>query len=90
MRKLRLHDPIIVEQQSSILVTIPHQKLASPEEIVMEFLGKNSEITNREARALCGVRSENSMKAVFKRLQKREMIEPVPGRSQFKAAWRKV
>lgn len=90
MRKLRLHDPIIVEQQSSILVTIPHQKLASPEEIVMEFLGKNLEITNREARALCGVRSENSMKAVFKRLQKREMIEPVPGRSQFKAAWRKV
>lgn len=90
MRKLRLHDPIIVEQQSSILVTIPHQKLASPEEIVMEFLGKNPEITNREARALCGVRSENSMKAVFKRLQKREMIEPVPGRSQFKAAWRKV
>lgn len=90
MRKLRLHDPIIVEQQSSILVTIPHQKLASPEEIVMEFLNKNPEITNREARALCGVRSENSMKAVFKRLQKREMIEPVPGRSQFKAAWRKV
>lgn len=90
MRKLRLHDPIIVEQQSSILVTIPHQKLASPEEIVMDFLGKNPEITNREARALCGVRSENSMKAVFKRLQKREMIEPVPGRSQFKAAWRKV
>ena len=90
MRKLRLHDPIIVEQQSSILVTIPHQKLASPEEIVMEFLDKNPEITNREARALCGVRSENSMKSVFKRLQKREIIEPVPGRSQFKAAWRKV
>jgi ATP-dependent DNA helicase RecG len=90
MRKLRLHDPIILEQQSSILVTIPHQKLASPEEIVMEFLGNNSEVTNREARALCGVRSENSMKSVFKRLQKREMIEPVPGRSQFKAAWRKV
>jgi len=90
MRKLRLHDPVIEEQQSSVLVTIPHQKLASPEELVMEFLESNPEITNREARVICGVRSENSMKSVFKRLQKRGMIEQVPNRSRFKAAWQKV
>jgi len=90
MRKLRLHDPILEEKQNSLLVTIPHQRLASPEEIVMEFLEKNDEITNREARQMCGVRSENSMKSVFKRLESQGMIEQVPGRSRFKAAWRKV
>jgi ATP-dependent DNA helicase RecG len=62
MRKLRLRDPVIVETESSVLVTIPHQKLASPEEIVMDHLASHDSITNSEARLLCGVRSENSMK----------------------------
>jgi ATP-dependent DNA helicase RecG len=70
-------------------VTIPHQKLASPEDLVMEFLGSHPEIQNRVARELCGVRSENSMKSIFKRLESRGLIEQVSGRSQFKAAWRK-
>lgn len=87
MRKLRLHDPIIIEGPSSLTVTIPHQRLASPEDLVMEFLNSKSEITNREARELCGVRSENSMKSIFKRLEARGLIEQVPGRSRFKAAW---
>lgn len=87
MRKLRLKDPIIIEGESSVIVTIPHQKLASPEELVMEFLRNNDEITNRQARELCGVRSENSMKGIFKRLQARGLIEQVPNRSRFKAAW---
>jgi len=66
MRKLRLKEPDITETESSVLVVIPHQKLASPEEIVMEFLAANPEISNKHARSLCGIRSENSMKSVFK------------------------
>jgi ATP-dependent DNA helicase RecG len=89
MRKLRLRDPVIVENQSSVVVTIPHQKLASPEDAVMDFLAAHDEITNREAREICGVRSENSMKSIFKRLEARGLIEQVPGRSRFKAAWKK-
>lgn len=89
MRKLRLRDPIITETESTVLVTIPHQKLASAEDLVMAYLRENDEITNRQARELCGVRSENSMKGIFKRLQARDLIEQVPDRSRFKAAWRK-
>jgi ATP-dependent DNA helicase RecG len=89
MRKLRLRDPVIKENASSVLVTIPHQKLASPEDLVMEFLHNNAEIQNRVARGLCGVRSENSMKTIFKRLESRGLIEQVPERPRFKAAWRK-
>jgi ATP-dependent DNA helicase RecG len=54
----------------------------------MEYLRKNQEITNRQARELCGVSSENSMKAIFKRLEARGLIEQVPNRARFKAAWR--
>jgi ATP-dependent DNA helicase RecG len=89
MRKLRLRDPQIVEGQSSVTVTIPHQRLASPEDLVMEHLGKNLEITNRQAREICGVRSENSMKSIFKRLEARNLIEQVPNRTRFRAAWQK-
>jgi ATP-dependent DNA helicase RecG len=55
----------------------------------MEYLGEHSEIANRVARELCGVRSENSMKGIFKRLEARKLIEQVPNRSRFKAAWQK-
>lgn len=89
MRKLRLRDPVIQEGASSVTVTIPHQRLASPEDLVMEFLRANPEIANRQARELCGVRSENSMKAIFKRLEARGLIEQVPERTRFKAAWRR-
>jgi ATP-dependent DNA helicase RecG len=89
MRRLRLKDPEIHEGQSSVTVIIPHQKLASPEDLVMEFLRTNAEITNRQAREMCGVRSENSMKGIFKRLESKGLIEQVPDRTRFKAAWRR-
>jgi ATP-dependent DNA helicase RecG len=89
MRKLRLRDPVIQEGESSVTVIIPHQRLASPEDIVMEYLRDNPDITNRQARELCGVRSENSMKGIFKRLESRGLIEQVPQRTRFKAAWRR-
>jgi ATP-dependent DNA helicase RecG len=89
MRKLRLKEPDITETESLVLVVIPHQKLASPEEIVMEFLAANPEISNKHARSLCGIRSENSMKSVFTRLETRGMIEQVPRRPRAKVAWRK-
>ena len=90
MRKLRLKDPVIQETPASVIVIIPHQKLASPEEIIMDHLDKNDEITNRGARIICGIKSENSMKGIFKRMQAKGMIEPVPNRTHFKSAWRRV
>jgi ATP-dependent DNA helicase RecG len=88
MRKLRLRDPIIQEGQSSVTVVIPHERLASPEDLVIDYLRVSPEITNRKARELCGVSSENSMKSIFKRLESRGLIEQVPDRTRFRAAWR--
>lgn len=89
MQRLRLKPPSIIETNSSLVVKIRHEPLATPEQSVMDYLENHEEITNRIARALTGIKSENSMKLVFYRLRDSGHIEPVPHRSQAKAAWRK-
>jgi len=90
MAALRLKPPIIKETDSTVLVTIPHESLGSPEEIVLAYLENNSEITNRVARDLTGIKSENTMKNVFLRLKVRDLIEPIPGRKGAASAWRSL
>ena len=59
--------------------------------MVMEYLESNAEITNRLARELTGIASENSMKTVFISLKDRGLIEPVPGKEiGGGAAWRRA
>jgi ATP-dependent DNA helicase RecG len=73
-------------------VQIKHERLASAEDIIMEYLENpdNKMITNRVARGLTGIRSENSMKNVLLRLRDRGLIKQVPGKSGFSSAWEKV
>jgi ATP-dependent DNA helicase RecG len=70
-------------------VTIKHESLASPEQIVLEYLQSYPEINNRTARELTGIKSENTMKRVFLRLKERGELEQIPGRMGSNAAWRK-
>lgn len=88
MKALRLKPPVINEKDNSVLVIIPHEPLASPEELVLEYLASNDEITNRIARDITGIKSENIMKNVFLRLKDRGMIEPIPGRKGPASAWK--
>ncbi|WP_330960965.1 ATP-binding protein [Photobacterium sp. 53610] len=90
MEALRLKPPVIHEKESSVLVVIPHESLASPEELVMDFLKTHVEITNRLARDITGIKSENTMKNVFLRLKDRGLIEPIPGRRGAASAWQKT
>lgn len=89
MSTLRLKPPIIQDTDTSVIVHIRHEPLASPEEAIMEYLETHDEIVNRVARQITGIASENSMKNVFYRLRDRGLIEPVPGRTGFASAWRK-
>jgi ATP-dependent DNA helicase RecG len=90
MRNLRLKDPVVVEAENAVVVQIKHEKLASAEDVIMEYLENNPSITNRVARGLTGIRSENSMKSVFIRLRDAGLIEQVPGRFGFFSAWQKA
>jgi ATP-dependent DNA helicase RecG len=85
MEKLRLKKPLIDERDASVLVTLRHESLGSPEQLVMEYLDTHDEITNAIARDLTGIKSENTMKNVFYRLRDRSVLELIPER----AAWRK-
>jgi ATP-dependent DNA helicase RecG len=78
MKEWKLRSPVIEETDNSVLVVIPHTPLAKPEEIVMEFLRKNGLITNKQARELTGIRSENAMKNVFYSLRDGGFIEMIP------------
>jgi ATP-dependent DNA helicase RecG len=89
MRKLRLKEPIIYQRENSVLVTIRHEPLASPEEIVMNFLDQNDRITNSKGREICHIGSENEMKRIFQRLSKRDLVELIPGLRGGARAYRK-
>lgn len=88
MRRLKLKDPIIEERPNSVVVQIRHEKLASAEELVLDYLRTNAFIANPIARSLTGISSENAMKNVFYRLRDRNLLEQVPELRGNKAAWR--
>ncbi|NMH66175.1 ATP-binding protein [Shewanella salipaludis] len=90
MKDLRLMAPKIEEKDNSVLVSIFHQPLASPEELVLEYLKEHDEITNKIARDLTGIKSENGMKNVFLKLKSRSIIEPTPGKKGSLSSWRKT
>ena len=89
MKKLRLKEPVIAENDNSVLISIRHERLASPEEAVMDYLVHHEEINNRTARGLTGITSENAMKEVFYRLRDRGLVERIPGRQGSASAWRR-
>lgn len=89
MKKLSLRDPVIRETEHSVLVEIRHQKLASPEQMIMEYLEANDEITNKMVRVMTGIGSENKVKSIFYQLANRGQIERVPNKGGGSAAWRK-
>jgi len=90
MMKLKLKPPIVSQRDNSVLVFIRHEPLASPEELVMEYLTANLEINNTKAREVCHIGSENKMKRVFERLMERKLIERIPGRQGRAIAYRRI
>lgn len=90
MMKLKLKPPTIVQRDNTVLVIIRHEPLATPEELVMEYLSKNLEINNTRAREVCHIGSENKVKRVFERLMERNLIERIPGRQGRAIAYRKT
>lgn len=89
MRKLKLKEPVIEQKDNSVIVYIRHEPLATPEEIVMQYLEKNPEINNSKGREICFINSDTGMKAIFNRLMKRGLIEPVPGKRTSQTAYQK-
>jgi ATP-dependent DNA helicase RecG len=87
MQDRRLKPPIIEIGQNRVKVTIAHAPLASPEDTLIEFLKNNDVITNKQARDLTGIKSENQMKEVLYRLRDQDLIYLDPVLKGNKSAW---
>ena len=89
MEEFRLKPPVIKEKGNYVQAIIAHTPLALPEETVLEYLKTNSQIKNREARTITGIKSENIMKNVFYKLRDQDLIEPVMSTTGNKVvAWK--
>jgi ATP-dependent DNA helicase RecG len=85
---MKLKDPVIVQEGGYVKVTLRHERLASPEEIILDYLRSHGEIANREAREICYIGSENKMKRILQQMVAKGLIETVPGRTRYNAAYR--
>jgi ATP-dependent DNA helicase RecG len=88
MKEWGLKPPIISEEGNTVKVVLPHTPLASPGDAIMKFLNKHDQITNRQARDLTGIKSENLVKIEFYKLRDSGLLEMIPEMKGPKAAWR--
>lgn len=89
MKEWRLKNPIISEVGNYVKVILPHNTLARPEELIVEYLEDNEFITNEIARDLTGVKSGDMIKRYFYKLRDEGLIERLPGTRGRASAWRK-
>jgi ATP-dependent DNA helicase RecG len=87
MRNLKLKPPEIAQQNGYVKVILRHEPLATPEEAILVYLLKNQEIANRHAREVCFIKSENKMKRILQNLVSNGLLEAVPGRTRYTAAY---
>lgn len=89
MRSVRLKDPIFRELATSFVVTIPHESLATAEEVILEFLQHNDSITNKQARRLYPVETQHRMRSIMQRMVGQNLLEPVEGTQRGGTKYRK-
>lgn len=88
MTRLGLKEPTIAERPNSVLVTIKHEPLASPEQIILEYLEEHQSIQNKDARRICHIPEDWVVRGTFKRLEQRKLIVQVRGTRTSSTAYR--
>ncbi len=88
MREMKLKPPTVTQEGGYVKVILRHEALATPEELVLEFLQTRDQIRNKEAREICFIGSENKMKRIIQGMISSSMLERVPGTTRYNAAYR--
>ncbi|OGU17211.1 MAG: transcriptional regulator [Geobacteraceae bacterium GWC2_53_11] len=87
MKEWGLKNPDISEERGYVKVVLPHTPLAKPTELILNFLTNHESITNRQARDITGIKSENLVKVEFYKLKEEGFLERIPGLEGPKSAW---
>jgi len=92
MTKKGLEKPSFAEDGNSFVVTIKHEKRATAELAIMEYLESHETVNNKQAREITFIHEDWKVKSIFRRMEKSKMIKQVEGTvtSQIKyRKWRK-
>lgn len=89
MQALKLKDPLIIQRENTVLVTLRHEPLASPEQMIIDYLETHETVQNKTARELCHITEDWKVKSIFERMTKARLIEKVPGTDRSTTAYRK-
>jgi len=87
MKEWGLKNPDITEERGYVKVVLPHTPLAKPTELILNFLTNHESITNKQARDITGIKSENLVKVEFYKLKDEGFLERIPGLEGPKSAW---
>lgn len=89
MTALGLEPPIFKETETSFLVTIKHEKLATAELAIMEYLETNNTINNKQARGITFIHEDWRVKSIFRGMEAKKMIKQVEGTITSATKYRK-
>jgi ATP-dependent DNA helicase RecG len=89
MTALGLEPPIFKEAGNAFCVTIKHEKLATAELAIMEYLEIHSTINNREARKITFINEDWRVKSIFSKMESKKMIKQVAGTVTSATKYRK-
>jgi ATP-dependent DNA helicase RecG len=90
MHKLGLKEPLIQERDNSVLVVLKHEPLASTEKAIMDYLVNHPTINNRQAREVTRIAEDHKIRATFRRMEARGMLERTPDSVTSNTRWKKV
>src|SRR5271169_4410268 len=89
MTALGLEPPVYRELDHAFLVTIKHEKLASAELTIMEYLETHDTINNKQARAITFIHEDWKVKSIFRKMEEKKMIKQLEERTTSNTKYRK-
>jgi ATP-dependent DNA helicase RecG len=84
-----LEKPIFRETDNSFLVTIKHEKLATAELTIMDYLETHDAINNKQARGITYIHEDWKVKGIFRRMEEKKMIKQLKEGTTSNTKYRK-
>jgi ATP-dependent DNA helicase RecG len=89
MTAVGLEKPIFKEIENAFLVTIKHEKLATAEFAIMDYLETHETINNKQARKITFIHEDWKVKSIFRGMEEKKMIKQVAGTKTSNTKYRK-
>lgn len=83
LKKAGLVDPMFTEKDNAFIVTVRHQRIASLEDVILDYISQNpnAELTNKLVRQLSGEDDMQKVKLAVQKLRASGDIKPVDGKA---------